>query len=166
MRWTRDALILHFWWGWQFVIACLIEGATMFWIGYSDSDSGSQSLGVMAPYRYLYQIFSSFSRYISSLELKCILTNYSVRWLFFTLTLVLVITVVGEICAYANEELSPNQYLLLQIGKLSYVSLVFGLVVGVLHPSLDHETHRGHGLTWEVTMGIFLFWYVLLSFCS
>ncbi|KAH7333367.1 hypothetical protein BKA65DRAFT_479916 [Rhexocercosporidium sp. MPI-PUGE-AT-0058] len=47
-------------------------------------------------------------------------------YIFFILTLILLITILSEICLFANEHLQVNKWLVLQIFKLVFAATAFG----------------------------------------
>ncbi|PVH74040.1 hypothetical protein DL98DRAFT_40513 [Cadophora sp. DSE1049] len=49
---------------------------------------------------------------------------------FFILTLITLITILAEICLFANEHLEVNKWLVLQIFKLAFAATAFGIYVG------------------------------------
>ncbi|KAG4437088.1 hypothetical protein IFR05_007422 [Cadophora sp. M221] len=97
MRWERDALILHFFWGWQFIVACGMELLIF-----------GEILG------------SQFSADYKNREMRYYYT-------FFWLIVILLITIVAEICLFANEHLEVNKWLALQIFKLAFAATAFGV---------------------------------------
>jgi hypothetical protein len=65
--------------------------------------------------------------------------------------LLLVITIIAEICLYANAQLSPNLYLALQTVKLFYAVLVFGLF-------LAFSSITGKEYFWQFVVGMVVYW--------
>jgi hypothetical protein len=64
--------------------------------------------------------------------------------------LLLVITIIAEICLFANAELSPNLFLALQTTKLFYAALVFALF-------LAFSSIVGKEYFWQFVVGLALY---------
>ena len=64
---------------------------------------------------------------------------------------VLAILIIGEICLYANAQLSPNLYLGLQIGCLLYATVFLGLYCAFWGLPKDVEV-------WKIGMAIVVYW--------
>ncbi|KAK0112272.1 hypothetical protein ONS96_001520 [Cadophora gregata f. sp. sojae] len=100
MRWERDALILHFVWSWQFIVCCCMEVIIM-----------AEIMG------------STISADYKNREMR-------LWYAFFVLTLIILITIVAEICLFANSHLEVNKWLGLQIFKVAFAATAFGIYVG------------------------------------
>jgi hypothetical protein len=94
-------------WALQFIVACL-----MF--------SGSGEGWLLHPDATQYSVLSTSSP--SKMN-----ANFCTRICYCTLSFLLLVTVITEICLFANDCLSLNTYLSLQIGKMVYISVVFGI---------------------------------------
>jgi len=121
--WKPSTLILHLLWAWQFMLACAGEVFLLFGIKSIEQD------------------IAGSSHHPSPIWL----------WVFFILTLLLVITVIAEICLYANAQLSSNLYFALQTVKLLYAVLVFGLF-------LAFSSIPGKAYFRQFVVGILIYW--------
>jgi hypothetical protein len=116
MRWNYTAVILHAIWVWQFVVACLMEFVGLITVMFSGLAEGRPP----HPNAILYFELSIPSPSRTN-------TNFRIRIWYCALSFLLVVTIITEVCLFANERLSPNTFLSLQIGKMVYISVTFGI---------------------------------------
>ncbi|KAE9372432.1 hypothetical protein N431DRAFT_558270 [Stipitochalara longipes BDJ] len=106
--WTPTTLLLHLLWAWQFALFCAGEVLLFFAIATATGLGWAKDERVPAW-----------------------------AWIIFVITLILVITVMVEICLYANDDLSPVLYLGFQSLKLVYATVIFILFLVFFSHSPD-----------------------------
>ncbi|PMD39241.1 hypothetical protein L207DRAFT_584621 [Hyaloscypha variabilis F] len=131
MVWTPSTLLLHLLWSWQFALFCAGEVLLFFAIATASGLGWAEDHAVPAW-----------------------------AWIIFFVTLLLIITVIAEICAFANDILSPLLYLGLQTLKLVYATVIFVLfVVFFSHSAYFLDLKR-------FVFGIVVFWYAFSYYLS
>ncbi|KAL2065743.1 hypothetical protein VTL71DRAFT_3413 [Oculimacula yallundae] len=137
MRWDVNALILHFFWGWQFILACAMElFFTMCVITLGDNHLTHDNIEIISAYT------------------------------FFTLTLTLVIVLLTEICFFANSHLEVNKWLILQIVKFVYAATVFGFYAYMFAGCKDYIENCTSMFVWRGNwVDVRRTWIVLGGFC-
>ncbi|KAH8786438.1 hypothetical protein F5882DRAFT_403765 [Hyaloscypha sp. PMI_1271] len=114
MQWTPTTLLLHLLWGWQFALCCAGEVVLLLAIGGATTAIGGAKRPV-APAR---------------------------AWLLFIATGFSAVLVLGEVCLFANDQLTPILFLAFQTGKLAYAVLVFILfLVFSTMPEMEYLRH-------------------------
>lgn len=147
--WDRFGLILHFLWAWQFALGCLIELALITSIALEGLAG--------AP---IHDTTYLASRYLGTM-LDTDLAMNRVRWVFVVLTFFLIITIVVQICIFANDCLCTNTYLWIQAVNVAYVTALYGIFAASMH-------HFDGGplslsLVWQITWQACVLWFVRLS---
>lgn len=120
MKWTPTTLLLHLLWGWQFALCCAGEVVLLLAIGGATTAIG----GATRPVAW--------------------------AWLLFIATAFSAVLVLGEVCLFANDQLTPIIFLGFQTGKLAYAVLVFILFLVF---STMHETEY----LWHFVLGVAVF---------
>lgn len=95
MRWTSDVILLHFFWSWQFVACILLAGNAFYW--------GTTRGIADSPPPPL-----SISFYV----IMCC-------------TSITMLIIVVEVCVFANNLMTSNIYILVQLGKLAYMAALW-----------------------------------------
>ena len=143
MQWTPTTLLLHLLWGWQFALCCAGEVVLLLAIGGATTAIGGAKRPV-APAYFSYVLFL----YEPNSDIK-----HSWAWLLFIATAFSAVLVLGEVCLFANDQLTPIIFLGFQTGKLAYAVLVFILF-------LVFSTMREMEYLWHFVLEIVVFWYV------
>ncbi|KAH8667404.1 hypothetical protein BGZ60DRAFT_49004 [Tricladium varicosporioides] len=113
MRWTSDVILLHFFWSWQFVACILLAGNAFYWgttRGIADSPPPPLSIS----------LYLTSPRSIHS---QSLLTFYS--YVIMCCTSITMLIIVVEVCVFANNLMTSNIYILVQLGKLAYMAALW-----------------------------------------
>ncbi|PMD57551.1 uncharacterized protein K444DRAFT_631742 [Hyaloscypha bicolor E] len=138
MKWTPTTLLLHLLWGWQFALCCAGEVVLLLAIGGATTAIG----GATRPVAYFSCVLFLYE---PNSDIK-----HSWAWLLFIATAFSAVLVLGEVCLFANDQLTPIIFLGFQTGKLAYAVLVFILFLVF---STMHETEY----LWHFVLGVAVF---------